>query len=101
MTSVNSVYYNLFYFYNNLVCSFFVEFLFNKFFLVKKRKTARLTARHFIGYIPENKRRKCEVCTQDKSVGFKGSRIRTWCSDCGVGLCIGDCFRRYHTLQTP
>ena len=62
---------------------------------------ARLTARHFIGYIPENKRRKCEVCTQDKSVGFKGSRIRTWCSDCGVGLCIGDCFRRYHTLQTP
>ena len=38
---------------------------------------ARLTARYFIGYIPENKRRKCEVYTQDKSVGFKGSRIRT------------------------
>ena len=55
---------------------------------------ARLTDRHFIGYIPENKRRKCEVCTQGKFVGFKGSRIRTWCSDCGVGLCIGDCFRR-------
>ena len=35
MTSVNSVYYNLFYFYNNFDCSFFVEFLFNKFFLVK------------------------------------------------------------------
>ena len=56
---------------------------------------------HFIGYIPENKRHKCEVCTQDKSVGFIGSCIRTWCSDCGVGLCISDCFRRYHTLQTP
>ena len=38
MTNVNSVYYNLFYFYNNFVCSFFVEFLFNKFFLVKKKK---------------------------------------------------------------
>ena len=34
---------------------------------------ARLTACHFIGYIPANKRRKCEVCTQDKSVGFKGA----------------------------
>ena len=38
MTSVNSVYYNLFYFYNNFVCSFFVEFFFNKFFLVKKNE---------------------------------------------------------------
>ena len=38
MTSVNSVYYNLFYFYNNFVCSFFfVEFLFNKFFMYKKK----------------------------------------------------------------
>ena len=62
---------------------------------------ARLTACHFIGYIPENKCRKCEVCTQDKSGGFKGYRIGTWCSDCGVGLCIGDYFRRYHTLQKP
>ena len=36
---------------------------------------ARLTARHFIGYIPENKRRKCEVYTQDKFVDLLDLKV--------------------------
>ena len=48
MTSVNSVYYNLFCFYNNFVCSFFVEFLFNKLFLVKKKKKNVLYAELYV-----------------------------------------------------
>ena len=57
MTSVNSVYYNLFYFYNNFVCSFFVEFLFNKFFLVKKEipdMEDNLNYVHITAYLKEN-----------------------------------------------
>ena len=62
---------------------------------------ARLTERHFVDYIPEKKRKKCVVCAQDRADGYKGSRIRTWCSECGVALCAISCFKRYHTLQTP
>ena len=58
-------------------------------------RTVRLTARHFIEYIPEKRRLRCSVCTGKKS-RFSGSRVRTWCADCGVGLCIGQCFRKYH-----
>ena len=62
MTSVNSVYYILFYFYNNLVCSFFVEFLFNKFFLVKKQKQTAiqpLSKRRNMRNIIQAERYKC------------------------------------------
>ena len=57
---------------------------------------ARKTERHFIEKIPDGKRRKCAVCRQNRSDGFKGSRITTWCKDCGVGLCKGECFITYH-----
>lgn len=64
-------------------------------------EAARLTGRHFLETIPDKKRRKCEVCAHKEADGYKGSRIRTWCSDCGVALCMEDCFKRYHTLQHP
>lgn len=57
---------------------------------------ARKTERHFVEKIPDGKRRKCVVCCQKRADGFKGSRITTWCKDCGVGLCKGDCFISYH-----
>ena len=64
-------------------------------------ESARLTERHFLDGIPEKKHKKCVVCAQDRADGYKGSRIRTWCSECGVALCAICCFKQYHTLQTP
>ena len=58
---------------------------------------ARLPERHFVDDIPEKKRKKCVVCAQDRVDGYKGSRIRTWCSECCVAL---GCFKRYHTFET-
>ena len=45
---------------------------------------ACVTERHFVDNIPEKKHKKCVICAQDIAVGYKGSRIRTWCSECGV-----------------
>lgn len=57
---------------------------------------SRLTERHFIENIPDDKRRKCAVCSNNASA-YKGTRIRTWCPDCGVALCLSNCFKLYHT----
>jgi hypothetical protein len=57
---------------------------------------ARKTERHFLEKIPDSKRKKCVVCCQKRVDGYKGSRITTWCKDCGVGLCKGECFIAYH-----
>ncbi|XP_071111498.1 piggyBac transposable element-derived protein 4-like [Haliotis cracherodii] len=51
----------------------------------------RLTGRHFPGVLPQKKRKQCAVCRGR-------SRVRSWCPDCGVGLCISNCFRVYHTV---
>ncbi|XP_061163252.1 piggyBac transposable element-derived protein 4-like [Saccostrea echinata] len=61
------------------------------------QRCARLSAKHFIDWIPEKKRMKCAVCS-GKRGNFAGTRIRTWCPDCSVGLCVGNCFRKFHTL---
>ncbi|XP_069130846.1 piggyBac transposable element-derived protein 4-like [Argopecten irradians] len=50
----------------------------------------RLTDRHFVDMIDGSKRKICQVCDR---------RIRTWCAVCEAGLCVGDCFRRYHTQR--
>ncbi|XP_064598470.1 piggyBac transposable element-derived protein 4-like [Liolophura sinensis] len=59
---------------------------------------ARKSARHFISKIPDGKRRKCAVCAKSRQsgLGYQGSRIGTWCKDCGVGLCRNQCFEKYH-----
>ena len=62
---------------------------------------AHLTELNFVDDIPEKKYKKCVVCAQDRAEGYKGSRIRTWCSEYDVALCAIRCFKRYHTLQTP
>ncbi|VDI18358.1 Hypothetical predicted protein [Mytilus galloprovincialis] len=49
-------------------------------------QSTRLTARHFIEWIPNKRRMRCAVCSC-KENRFSGTRIRTWCPDCGVGLC--------------
>jgi hypothetical protein len=53
---------------------------------------------HYIDIIPEGRRRKCTVCA-DRNNTFRKSRISTWCSTCGVGLCVGDCFRKLHGIR--
>ena len=57
---------------------------------------AKKTERHFLSKIPDGKRKKCVVCGQRREEGYKGSRITTWCEDCGVGLCKGECFAKFH-----
>ena len=71
--------------------------------LAPNRQERRLTERHFIDVVPGHGRRKCVVCAavRRRAGSFAGQRVRTWCPDCGVGLCIGQCFRRYHTLAAP
>ena len=53
------------------------------------------------GHTEERKKVGRVVCAQQREKGFKGSRIGTWCKDCGVALCAIGCFRRYHTLSNP
>lgn len=60
------------------------------------QSAVRLTARHFIELIPEKRRLKCLVCAGKRNK-FSGCRVRTWCPDCQVGLCLGTCFKNYHT----
>ena len=57
-------------------------------------------ARHFVDSMHEKKHKKCVVCAQDRADWHKGSRIRTWCSECGVALGAIGCLKRYHTLQS-
>ena len=59
--------------------------------------SVRFSGGHFIDWIPDKKRLKCAVCC-GKSGNFAGSGVKTWCPDCGVGLCVGQCFRDFHTL---
>lgn len=50
----------------------------------------RLTERHFPDYIPDGLRRRCRVCKK---------RTRFMCDQCRSGLCIGQCFKTYHTIR--
>ena len=59
--------------------------------------SVRLSGRHFIDWIPDKKRLKCALCC-GKSGNFAGFRVRTWCPDCGVRFCVGQCFRDFLTL---
>ncbi|EEC06595.1 PiggyBac transposable element-derived protein, putative [Ixodes scapularis] len=66
-------------------------------------EATRLTARHFVSFIPptENKQlptRRCVVCCKASSTG--GTKIRKetryWCKNCNVAVCVIPCFEIYH-----
>jgi len=62
--------------------------------------TGRLTERHFSALIPDNKYRKCHVCSNTtRKPQDKTKRTRFECRDCNVGLCIDGCFETFHTLE--
>ncbi|CAG2252077.1 unnamed protein product [Mytilus edulis] len=62
---------------------------------LEHRQLGRITERHFPERIPDGKRKKCVVCAGTDRL--KKSRIQWWCGTCKVGLCVGRCFKRYHT----
>ena len=60
----------------------------------------RLTARHFIAFIPGNNvQKRCFVCSHIVQREKKHSNTRFHCRSCDVPLCNPDCFREYHTLK--
>lgn len=60
----------------------------------------RLTARHFIAFIPEdNARKRCFAWSHTVRREKKPSDARYYCPNCDVLLCNPDCFREYHTLK--
>lgn len=68
----------------------------------------RTFARHFPKKVPPtekkvNATRYCKVCS-DRGKKESGKRIRKesrwWCEECGVGLCVPECFERFHTRVT-
>lgn len=68
----------------------------------------RLTQRHFISRIPpsasgkSNPSKNCKVCTRYSHTQTTRRKETTYfCPDCPSqpGLCIGECFKRYHTLE--
>ncbi|KAK3874024.1 hypothetical protein Pcinc_020998 [Petrolisthes cinctipes] len=46
-----------------------------------------------------NKMRDCYVCKHTTLRPQKRTRGVIICKECNIGLCIGDCFRDYHTLK--
>lgn len=59
---------------------------------------SRLTERHFIDRIPatgkkSKPQRRCAVCSKH---GLRRDTV-FWCPDCEAGLCLGECFKVYHT----
>ena len=68
--------------------------------------TGRLTQRHFLRHIPSTTKkyaaRVCHVCTsRSKKQTGKASRKETRfeCEQCGVALCLENCFKIYHTKK--
>ena len=60
----------------------------------------RLTARHFIAFIPgDNARKRCFFCSHTVQREKKRSDTRFHCPSCDVPLCNPDCFRAYHTWK--
>lgn len=67
----------------------------------------RLAGNHFIFPLPataskSKPRRDCKVCKEKAlklgtSTGRKRVETYFWCPDCGVALCIGQCFKDYHS----
>lgn len=62
----------------------------------------RLTARHFPSAVPttaknSRPRRMCHVCRHTTRREKKRQSTHWMCADCGVALCLPDCFRDYHT----
>lgn len=62
----------------------------------------RLSARHFPSAVPPTAtstkpRRKCHVCRHTNRRVKKRQSTHWMCADCGVALCLPDCFRDYHT----
>lgn len=63
----------------------------------------RLVARHFPSEVPASNgsskpRRRCHVCAHSVRRNRKRQTTHWMCSECGVGLCLPECFREYHTL---
>ena len=54
---------------------------------------SRLEVRHSQHWPYKGKRRRCRVCSLAKQIQY------TWyfCRKCDVGLCIGNCFQKWHT----
>lgn len=44
-------------------------------------------------------RKECHVCKHTAKRPQKRTRVNIICNECNVGLCMGDCFRDYHTLK--
>jgi hypothetical protein len=60
----------------------------------------RLTARHFIAFIPGNNvQKRCFACSHTVKREKKRSDTRFYCPDCDVPLCNPNCFKEYHTLK--
>ncbi|XP_022904015.2 piggyBac transposable element-derived protein 4-like [Onthophagus taurus] len=60
----------------------------------------RRTAWHFPTTVPNNKVRRCIVCSQSKIRDKKKRRdSRYMCGECNVGLCVSPCFGEYHTKE--
>ena len=65
----------------------------------------RLNERHFPSLLdptPRNPqpRRRCHVCASTQLRQRRRQSTHWQCSDCGVALCMPDCFREYHTRVT-
>ncbi len=73
--------------------------------LPTKDTPIRLTARHFPKLVKpqpggkKNRQRTCIVCSHTSLGSRKRSETRYECSECNVGLCVINCFEKYHTLK--
>ena len=61
--------------------------------------------RHFPDHVPGTDRkakgqRTCHVCAHTTNGQQRRKLVTTWCPECKVGLCLGNCFKIYHTKKS-
>ena len=60
--------------------------------------------RHSLDNIPSTGGRSkgqrwCYVCQHTERGTQRRKMVTTWCKECGVGLCVGQCYQDYHTRK--
>lgn len=72
--------------------------------LIDRLAASAFVDRHFLDNVPPTAGRKkgqriCHVCSHTERTERKRKYVTSWCPECQVGLCVGQCFKIYHSQK--